>query len=79
MRIFVPEDSLLTAFSGGFTKTIAPRLNYETAQYGRDLDLEAIEATKSESNKFDAYLIKESNKSVFATWFTVTAGKKKSL
>ena len=79
LRIFVPEDSLLTAFSGGFTKTIAPRLNYETAQYGRDLDLEAIEATKSESNKFDAYLIKESNKSVFATWFTVTAGKKKSL
>lgn len=80
-KIFTPPSSELTYIKGGETKNIVPIGNFALG-YREDPDLAKVEDTRTilqtpVDGYAESYL--ESGKRVFATWFNVDSGDRRSL
>jgi hypothetical protein len=80
IKIFTRTGSDLAMVSGNTSKTVRPLIDYETVSDHRmDADLSALEATKVYLKDLDVTRYVESDKTVYATWFTVPAGEERML
>ncbi len=79
IKIFTPGDAELISLSGATPKDISPRIDYESAGYSRDPLLNSIERTRKSVARYSTEIYRESDKNVFAAWFSTPAGETKTL
>jgi hypothetical protein len=77
LQVFLPPQSRLMNFKGGYAKTILPPLNYARNGYAADDFVAQIESSTEEVFGYPAVLKHgEFGKEVFGTWSNVGAGQK---
>jgi len=81
-KIFTHPDSVLTYIEGGERKNLRPLVSYTPSTYKADSDLAEVESTRTilqvASDQYaEQYL--EAGKKVFATWFNLEPGERRSL
>lgn len=79
LQVFSNPGSRLVAITGNTKKERKKRPNYEAMGYEKNSLVEAIEKTKITLVDMNAWMMEAFGKSVLATWFTVPAGKTKTL
>lgn len=79
LQFFTNLNSKIISLSGNTIKTRKKSLSYDSLGYQRNPDLEALEKTSIALTGLNAWSLEAWGKSVFATWFTVPAGKSKTL
>ncbi|MEX2054412.1 MAG: DUF4012 domain-containing protein [Candidatus Colwellbacteria bacterium] len=80
-KVFTHPDSRLQFISGGENKEIRPLVNY-TSLYSQDADLAELESTRTilqiaSDGYAESYV--EAHKRVFASWFNLDPGERRSL
>ncbi len=81
-KVFTHPSSTLTYMEGGFQKSIRQLINYAVSGYREDPDLAELESTRTMLPvPPDGYAeqYQEGDKRVFATWFNLEPGDRKTL
>ncbi len=79
IKIFASPESRLLDISGNSQKTIKPPINYQKENYQEDPEIQATENAQQFSENLNTWSGKESGKTVWATWFNLSAGQTKTL
>lgn len=75
LQVFTPTGAALSNFSGGWNRTVYPRINYRTTGYEIDPLVAEIESSLKEDFNYPfADTFSESGKNVFASWVRTVAG-----
>ncbi|KKU15424.1 MAG: hypothetical protein UX23_C0001G0023 [Parcubacteria group bacterium GW2011_GWB1_45_9] len=74
IKIFTVPGFKIISAQGNHAKTVKPQIDYDSAGYVKDPDLEKIEGEKGKIE-----ISNEAGKTTFGTWFSVEAGKTKTL
>ncbi len=79
IQIYTTPGSSLVSMQGNSVKNLVSRFDYDGEGYEVYPDLAIIEKTRILLSGYNAWSFEAFGKSVFATWFNVPAGNKKTL
>ena len=79
LKVFTVLGSRLTYLNGNEKRTVKPTVDYFAQGYLSDPDLRVIEESAEPIPEFGAEQMEESEKNVFASWFSVKPGETKKL
>lgn len=79
IQIFTNDTARIVALDGNTVKKRKERLNYENLGYLKNQNLENLENSAAAIPDLNAWKLSAWGKNIFATWFTVPAGKTKAL
>jgi len=79
IQIYTTPASALINIKGNNSRNSSSGFDYERNKYKENLDLKKQEDSKVFLNGYNTWVLEDSGKKVFATWFTVPAGDSKTL
>lgn len=79
IQILANPGSNIVTMKGNTIKTLKSYFDYEANGFSENPDLQRIESTRLALPELNAWTMDEFGKKAFATWFTVPAGKTRSL
>ncbi len=76
LQIFTPQFTRLTGTSGGYKKTIYPKVNYAKSGYAVDPEIQALEMGEQAILGYASVQAhEEAGKNVFSTWSLIEVGE----
>ncbi len=79
LQVFTNPSSALISIKGNIQRSMSSGFDYAGSGYGENPDLQEVESTRIFLNDFDAWVLEDHNKKVFASWLTVPEGSSKTL
>ena len=79
VKIFTVPNAELISLKGVTPKNVNPRIDYSASGYSTDSLLESVERTRKEISKYSTETYLESERNVFASWFSILPGESKTL